>query len=196
LIQDWVYNVVFNRIKDNFELLAKNIHSKYVRSIDLAGNISIDMEPMLTAELPQFDFSQCFIGQNELVFTDVINRVIKHLYANLDKLRVSLDTIIGSDMCKNSWCWSWASMGSYDPVKKNCIVNPISFIELRSDSPGIGGRTWEQMSSVGSGCCEVVTLSGTRIPEIHQGYMALSPNGSVLSLGGNSSILSLYSLSS
>lgn len=196
LIQDWVYNVVFNRIKDNFELLAKNIHSKYVRSIDLAGNISIDMEPMLTAELPQFDFSQCFIGQNELVFADVINRVIKHLYTNLDKLRVSLDTIIGSDMCKNSWCWSWASMGSYDPVKKNCIVNPISFIELRSDSPGIGGRTWEQMSSIGNGCCEVVTLSGSRIPEIHQGYMALSPNGSVLSLGGNSSILSLYSLSS
>lgn len=196
LIQDWVYNVSINRFKDNFELLRKNIHSKYARNIDATGVVTIQMEAMLTNELPTFDFTQAIIGQNELVFADVINRVIKCLYENLDLLRQTMDTTLSSDMCKNSWCWSWAAMGSVDPIKKNCIINPISFIELRSNSPGVGGRTWEQMTSINNGCCEIVQPSGTKISEIHEGYLALSPDGPIITVGDNSTLLSLYSLSS
>jgi hypothetical protein len=156
LIQDWVYNVSFNRIKDNFELYVKNIHSKYVFSVNIDGNVLTNIVPMPTSELPTLDFSQSVIGQNELVFADVINRVLKQLYQNQEAILESIESTIKTNLCADNWCWSWASMGSVDPIKKNCLVNPITFMELQNNSPGIGGRTWLQMTNTDT-CCEIIS---------------------------------------
>jgi hypothetical protein len=156
LIQDWVYNVSFNRIKDNFELYVKNIHSKYVFSVNIDGNVLTNIVPMPTSELPTLDFSQSVIGQNELVFADVINRVLKQLYQNQEAILESIESTIKTNLCADNWCWSWASMGSVDPIKKNCLVNPITFMELQNNSPGIGGRTWLQMTNTDT-CCKIIS---------------------------------------
>lgn len=156
LIQDWVYNVAFNRIKDNLELYVKNIHSKYVFTVNVDGKVMTNIVPMPTAELPALDFSQSVIGQNELVFADVINRVLKQLHQNQEAILESIESTIKTNLCADNWCWSWSSMGSVDPIKKNCLVNPITFMELQNNSPGIGGRTWLQMTNTDT-CCEIIS---------------------------------------
>lgn len=156
LIQDWVYNVAFGRIKDNLELYSKNIHSKYVFTVNVDGKVMTNIVPMPTNELPAFDFSQSVIGQNELVFADVINRAIKQLHQNQQAILESIESTIKTNLCADNWCWSWSSLGSVDPIKKNCLVNPITFMELRSNSPGIGGRTWTQIANTNT-CCEIVS---------------------------------------
>lgn len=156
LVQDWVYNVVFNRLRDNFEMYIKNLHSKYVFNIDINGNVAANIIQMPTAELPVLSFEQAQIGQNELVFADVINRVLKQMYENQEAMLTSIESTIKTNLCSDNWCWSWASLGSVDPIKKNCQVNPISFIELRSNSPGIGGRTWDQLTNTTT-CCEIIS---------------------------------------
>ena len=156
LVQDWVYNTVFNRLRDNFELYVKNLHSKYVFDIDINGRVIANIIQMPTAELPVLIFDQSQIGQNELVFADVLNRVLKQMYENQEAILTSIESTIKTNLCADNWCWSWASLGSVDPIKKNCQVNPISFIELRSNSPGIGGRTWNQLTNTTT-CCEIVS---------------------------------------
>lgn len=156
LVQDWVYNTVFNRLRDNFELYVKNLHSKYVFDIDINGRVIANIIQMPTAELPVLVFDQSQIGQNELVFADVLNRVLKQMYENQEAILISIESTIKTNLCADNWCWSWASLGSVDPIKKNCQVNPISFIELRSNSPGIGGRTWNQLTNTTT-CCEIVS---------------------------------------
>jgi hypothetical protein len=156
LIQDWVYNVSLGRLKDNLELYGKNIHSKYVFTVNVDGEVITNIIPMPTNELPSFDFSQSVIGQNELVFADVINRVIKQIYQNQQAILESIESTIKTNLCADNWCWSWSSLGSVDPIKKNCLVNPITFMELRSNSPGIGGRTWTQIANTNT-CCEILS---------------------------------------
>jgi hypothetical protein len=156
LVQDWVYNVAFGRIKDNLELYSKNIHSKYVFTVNVDGEVLSNLIPMPTNELPTLDFTQSVIGQNELVFADVINRVIKQIYQNQQAILESIESTIKTNLCADNWCWSWSSLGSVDPIKKNCLVNPITFMELRSNSPGIGGRTWTQIANTNT-CCEILS---------------------------------------
>lgn len=156
LVQDWLYNVAFGRIKDNLELYGKNIHSKYVFTVNVDGRVMTNIVPMPTGELPVFDFSQSVIGQNELVFADVINRVIKQIHQNQLAILESIESTIKTNLCSDNWCWSWSSLGSVDPIKKNCLVNPITFMELRSNSPGIGGRTWTQIANTNT-CCEIIS---------------------------------------
>ena len=156
LVQDWVYNVVFNRLRDNFEMYVKNLHSKYVFNLDVNGTTMANIIQMPTAELPVLDFEQSQVGQNELVFADVLNRVLKQMYENQEAILTSIESTIKTNLCADNWCWSWASLGSVDPIKKNCQVNPISFLELRSNSPGIGGRTWDQLTNTTT-CCEIIS---------------------------------------
>lgn len=156
LIQDWVYNVSFNRIRDNLELYVKNIHSKYVFTVNVDGKVMTNIIPMPTTELPSLDFSQAVLGQNELVFADVINRVLKQFHQNQQAILESIESTIKTNLCADNWCWSWSSLGAVDPIKKNCLVNPITFMELQNNSPGIGGRTWLQMTNTDT-CCEIIS---------------------------------------
>lgn len=156
LVQDWVYNTVFNRLRDNLELYVKNLHSKYVFDIDITGQVTANIIQMPTSELPVLSFTQSYIGQNELVFADVLNRVLKQMYENQEAILTSIESTVKSNLCADTWCWSWSSLGSVDPIKKNCQINPISFIELRSNSPGVGGRTWNQLTNTAT-CCEILS---------------------------------------
>lgn len=157
IIQDWVYNVSLRRIADNLDLFVKNLHSKLLHTKDINGVTIPSLISLTTSELPELDFEQVIIGQNELVFADVVNRALKQLWEIQKDILQTLDTTTYSNACKDNWCWTWAAMGSTAPVKKNCTNNPITFLELQSNSPSIGGKTWNQMKSNDGTCCEVLS---------------------------------------
>jgi len=89
-IQDWVYNKAFSRLWDNMELLKRSINGSIYQITDSQGNI----KNLITGFTPEqyallFDLptkEEIFIGINEIVTADSINRCLRKLYSILEVL--------------------------------------------------------------------------------------------------------------
>ena len=89
-IQDWVYNKSILRLLQNHELLYKAIKGKYNINLDYNGNLVSDLcdgNPFTVIGLSNTDIASpytvdqnYFVHSNELVTSDVLNRVISNIY--------------------------------------------------------------------------------------------------------------------
>jgi hypothetical protein len=89
-IQDWVYNRSISRMWDNIEIVKRSITAAISETTDAQGKIenvivgfTTEQYTALFNSTPKEDV---FIGINEIVSADVINRCLTSLYSTLDLL--------------------------------------------------------------------------------------------------------------
>ena len=83
------YNRAFQRIWDNIELVRRAIVRKFILSA------AYKTQPFTSADLSNFSFfnkNDIIIGQNEIVTSDVVNRVINKLWSNVTTLLAMINT--------------------------------------------------------------------------------------------------------
>lgn len=83
MIQDWVLNIAFKRLYDNIEIFKRSIYGQVVYQ-ELSPYQQIvatrDYTPTEVANMTLVNKSDIYIGLNELVSSDVINRCLDHLH--------------------------------------------------------------------------------------------------------------------
>jgi hypothetical protein len=92
-IQDWVCNMAFKRMWDNIELLRRSLTGKISYTTTSKGLPFIEIINFTKEEYENLFLSskdEIFVGINEFVTADVLNRCIKQLYDNLEILRAGM----------------------------------------------------------------------------------------------------------
>jgi hypothetical protein len=84
-VEAWVYNKIFNRFWDNLEIFRRALYGKPIVKEFLPGVDEVFIRTFTTEELMPFEYqkSDIYIGINEIVSSEVINRCIKQLYSNM-----------------------------------------------------------------------------------------------------------------
>lgn len=87
-IQDWVYNRSFHRMWDNIEAFRRSLYGDWELTEDEDGDMSLSIVSRTSSNWPELHYQKTdiYIGVNELVTSNVINRCLDQLYSNLATL--------------------------------------------------------------------------------------------------------------
>jgi len=91
-IQNWVYNKTFSKIWDNIEMFKNTAYYLTFSRIpslscsDVEGSCEFFNSECKRYLPPKHKKDEIFIGQNEIVTSVVINRVLKHLWENFERV--------------------------------------------------------------------------------------------------------------
>jgi hypothetical protein len=144
-VQDWVYNRSFSRMWDNIEIVRRSI-TGVIYEIEDAQGQSKSIHIGFTPEQYNLLFSlkdkeEIFIGVNEIVTADSINRCLKMLFDILDlllrivsgKLQPDEDIIIPDDALQGIG-WRWTDVASWG-------MNPFTWRQVSTQ--GFYPTRWE-----------------------------------------------------
>lgn len=145
-VTSYIYNDSFQKIKDNLDLLNSRITQRIYLDLDEYGNVINQytnyVTPSPLSALP------IFIGTNEPVLYDTVNRNIINLYRNVQELKTNIDVFYNYPNYNDDLRWLW-KYHIVDFIQRPSLnKNPISWIELRSER--IFGNT--SLSGVSSWC--------------------------------------------
>ena len=87
-VEAWVYNKVFNRFFDNLEIFRRALYGKPIITLVDTEIYEVFIRPFTSEERIDFEYQKIdiYIGINEIVSSEVINRCIKQLYINMEYL--------------------------------------------------------------------------------------------------------------
>jgi hypothetical protein len=91
-VQDWVYTRSFHRLWDNLDYLRRGLYGK-ITTTTVDGLESLTIVPREESEFPTFTYGKedIFVGTNELVTADVVNRLIRQMHDAQDTLITMLE---------------------------------------------------------------------------------------------------------
>lgn len=90
MISDFVINMRFKRLWDNIELFRRSLKGKieYISDSNGLNQISIrNFTPSEYIEMQPIDVSEIFVGVNEILTSDVINRCITQIWETLNNIK-------------------------------------------------------------------------------------------------------------
>lgn len=123
-------------LDSKFVILSENLKNKIITYFSFFPIDAESESPRLHIDVENEILG---VGVNELHVPSTINSEIKKLYQSLeilsDFLSVRNFTVDSSD-CLDFFCWSWNATSCFQldlPSVKTCNINPISFIEVKTD---------------------------------------------------------------
>lgn len=172
---DFTYNQAIIQLLQNIKQFRDSLDSKFVTVSEILPTgdiiyyysltpIQVSERPVFSREIEEEDLT---FGVNEFHISHVVNRNIQLLYKALEQLNsfmnitefdlnlINSNSNISIRNCVESFCWSWKGMSDFNlsmPFIKKCQINPISYVELESQSNinYAPNKTWGLASSE---CC-------------------------------------------
>lgn len=144
-VQDWVYNRCLKRVAHNVDIFRKSIHSQFSAKTIYSPTETTTYYTATPISEPITDscsnlINEVGIGANEFTTTQILNRNIEKVYNCILSLKIfikaSFITSEGENSCNDQFSWSWKDTkctGIKMPMVRACNINPVSFVELKSD---------------------------------------------------------------
>lgn len=127
-VTDYIYNDSFKKIHDNIVLLNNRIEERLLVDLDKYYRV---INQTTTAYTPSaISDVSLFLGTNEPVLYDTINRGIEQLYGNVEELRDNISATFSIPNNNNDLQWRW-SFHYIDGIQIPTIEkNPVSWREM------------------------------------------------------------------
>lgn len=127
-VTDYIFNDSFKKIKDNTSLLNSRIDKKLFVDLDqyyrVINQTSSSYSPSALTDYP------LFLGVNEPVLYDTINRGIDQLYSNVEEFKSNIDATFSIPNNNNDIQWRWSFHYINDVQIPTIEKNPVSWREM------------------------------------------------------------------
>jgi len=127
-VTDYIFNDSFKKIKDNTSLLNSRIDKKLFVDLDqyyrVINQTSSAYSPSALTDYP------LFLGVNEPVLYDTINRGINQLYNNIEELKGNIDATFSIPNNNDDIQWRWSFHYINDIQIPTIEKNPVSWREM------------------------------------------------------------------
>jgi hypothetical protein len=127
-VTDYIFNDSFKKIKDNTSLLNGRINKKLFVDLDqyyrVINQTSSAYSPSALTDYP------LFLGVNEPVLYDTINRGIHNLYSNIEEFKSNIDATFSIPNNNNDIQWRWSFHYINDVQIPTIEKNPVSWREM------------------------------------------------------------------
>ena len=127
-ISDYVFNDSFKKIKDNISLLNSRIDKKLYVDLDQYYRV-INQTSSAYSPSALTNYS-LFLGVNEPVLYDTINRGINQLYNNVEELKSNINATFSIPNNNNDIQWRWSFHYINDVQIPTIEKNPVSWREM------------------------------------------------------------------
>ena len=127
-VSDYVFNDSFKKIKDNISLLNSRIDKKLYVDLDQYYRV-INQTSSAYSPSALTNYS-LFLGVNEPVLYDTINRGINQLYSNVEELKNNIDATFSIPNNNNDIQWRWSFHYINDVQIPTIEKNPVSWREM------------------------------------------------------------------
>lgn len=153
-VSDYIYNDSFKKIKDNISLLNSRIQNKLILEYGDGKTVSNQStSAFMASSLSNADF---YIGSNEPVLYDTINRGIKGLYNNLSELKNNINVGLDYPNINENIKWIWKYHYIDSIQKPSLLKSPVTWSELMTDQISLN----TVLSSISSWCSIRQNLGG------------------------------------
>lgn len=130
-VTDYIFNDSFKKIKDNTSLLNSRIDKKLYVDLDqyyrVINQTSSSYSPSALTDYP------LFLGVNEPVLYDTINRGIDQLYSNVEEFKSNIDATFSIPNNNNDIQWRWSFHYINDVQIPTIQKNPVSWREMTKE---------------------------------------------------------------
>jgi len=127
-VTDYIFNDSFKKIKDNTSLLNSRIDKKLFVDLDqyyrVINQTASSYSPSALTDYP------LFLGVNEPVLYDTINRGIHNLYSNVEELKSNIDATFAIPNNNDDIQWRWSFHYINDIQIPTIEKNPVSWREM------------------------------------------------------------------
>lgn len=127
-VSDYIFNDSFKKIKDNVSLLNSRIDKKLYVDLDQYYRV-INQTSSAYSPSALTNYS-LFLGVNEPVLYDTINRGINQLYSNVEELKSNIDATFSIPNNNNDIQWRWSFHYINDVQIPTIEKNPVSWREM------------------------------------------------------------------